>query len=57
VASPVFKTMFSKKHEPDSSGEFELPEKKLKYVIKMLDYLYPETKTHFSGKFIYLLLN
>jgi len=49
--------MFSERHEPDSSGEFELPGKKLKYVIKMLDYLYPETTFHISGKFIYLLLN
>jgi len=57
VASPVFKAMFSERHEPDSSGEFELPGKKLKYVIKMLDYLYPETTFHISGKFIYLLLN
>jgi len=50
VASPVFKAMFSKRHEPDSSGEFELPGKKLKYVIKMLDYLYPETMVHISGE-------
>jgi len=41
--------MFSKRHEPDSSGEFELPGKKLIYVIKMLDYLYPETEAQILG--------
>lgn len=47
TASPVFKTMFEKNNFTEGiEQEAKLPDKSVKVIIWMLDYLYPDTNGH-----------
>ena len=49
VASPVFNTMFTGEYKEAKTAEVNLPDKKIKEVEWMLDFLYPDTECLLTG--------